>query len=49
MEEVVPIRTEVEVRLRQSERDEGRLDALAERYAVKGPVRRLREALARRR
>jgi 5'-3' exonuclease len=45
MERVVPIRTDVDVRLRKEQRDDARLDALADRYAVKGPVRRLREAM----
>ena len=44
MQEVVPIRTDLEVDLVAGERDDDRLDGLAERYALTGPVRRLREA-----
>ena len=48
MEQVVPIRRDVEVVSRQEKRDDARLDELADRYAIKGPVRRLREALGAR-
>jgi 5'-3' exonuclease len=46
MQEVVPIRTDLDVDLIQGKRDDERLDQLAERYALTGPVRRLREAVA---
>ena len=46
---VVPIRTDVEVRAWQAERDEADLGELAERYRLTGPVRRLREALSQER
>ena len=42
---VVPVRRDVEVRLFAGTRDEPRLDALAEHRRLKGPIRRLREAL----
>jgi 5'-3' exonuclease len=45
MELVVPIRTDVEVKVHPGRRNEKRLDALADRHSLKGPVRRLREAL----
>ena len=48
MEQVVPIRRDVEVVSRQEKRDDARLDELSDRYAIKGPVRRLREALGAR-
>lgn len=46
MQDVVPIRTDLEVRAWQRERDESRLEELAARYRLTGPIRRLREALA---
>jgi hypothetical protein len=46
MEEVVPIRTDLDVKMWQAERDEGKLDEAAERLALTGPIRRLRQALA---
>jgi 5'-3' exonuclease len=46
---VVPIRTDVEVRTWQAERDETRLGELTERYKVTGPAHRLREALSQER
>jgi 5'-3' exonuclease len=46
MQDVVPIRTDLEVDLVQGKRDDERLDQLAELYALTGPVRRLREAFA---
>jgi len=46
MREVVPIRTGVELRTWRSDRDDGLLDDLAERYRLTGPIRRLRAALA---
>jgi 5'-3' exonuclease len=46
MREVVPIRTDLDVEVVQGKRDDERLDQLAERYALTGPVRRLREASA---
>jgi 5'-3' exonuclease len=45
MQEVVRIRTESDVRTWQEEPDDAAADALAERYRLTGPVRRLREAL----
>ena len=45
MDEVVPVRTSVEVTMRRSRRDDARLDDLAEQYRLGGPLRRLREAL----
>jgi 5'-3' exonuclease len=45
MREVVPIRTDLELRLWTEEGDPERLDALATRYRLTGPVRRLLEAL----
>jgi len=44
--EVVRIRTEVEVAVRPGRRDEARLDELAARHRLEGPVNRLRQALA---
>jgi 5'-3' exonuclease len=46
MRRVVPIRTDLEVRAWRAERDDARIDRLAERYKLGGPVRRFREALA---
>ncbi|HYZ11460.1 MAG TPA: 5'-3' exonuclease H3TH domain-containing protein [Actinomycetota bacterium] len=45
MREVVPIRTDLEVELETGRRDDRRLDELAERWGLTGPIRRLREAL----
>jgi 5'-3' exonuclease len=45
MREVVPIRTDLELRLWTEEGDPEGLDALATRYRLTGPVRRLLEAL----
>ena len=45
MPQVVPIRRDVGVRVFSEQRDAARLDDLASRYNLKGPVRRLREAL----
>ncbi len=45
--EVVRIRTEVEVRVDPGERDDRKLDELAGRYRLEGPVKRLRDALGR--
>jgi len=45
MREVVPIRTNLDLQIRREPRDDQRLDELAERHRVTGPVRRLREAL----
>ena len=45
MREVVPIRTDLEVEVEPGARDDGRLDELAERWGLAGPVRRLRAAL----
>jgi 5'-3' exonuclease len=45
MREVVPIRTDLDLVVDREERDDDRLDRLAERHRLTGPVRRLREAL----
>jgi 5'-3' exonuclease len=45
MQEVVPIRTDLDVELSSGRRDDERLDALARRWRLTGPVRRLRTAL----
>ena len=47
MQEIVPIRTDLELRAWKAEPTEEGVDELAERFALKGPVRRLREALGR--
>jgi 5'-3' exonuclease len=46
MREVVPIRTDLEVRLWTEQGDTDGLDALATRHRLTGPVRRVREALS---
>lgn len=46
MREIVPVRTDVEVRLWSGIRDDALLHELAERGGLGGPIRRLREALA---
>jgi len=45
MREVVPIRTDLDLVLDREDRDDDRLDRVAERHRLTGPVRRLREAL----
>ena len=45
MQEVVPIRTDLDVKTWRAEPDERALEEAAERHAVKGPLRRLRKAL----
>jgi 5'-3' exonuclease len=45
MEDVVPIRTDVEVVVQRKERDDARLDALGEQHRLSGPLGRLREAM----
>jgi 5'-3' exonuclease len=45
MREVVPIRRDLEVDLVRGTRDDGRLDSLAKRRGLTGPVKRLRTAL----
>jgi 5'-3' exonuclease len=45
MREVVPIRTDLDVRRWADDGDPGRLEALAARHRLTGPIRRLREAL----
>lgn len=45
MLDVVPIRTELELRVNPSERDDERLDELGERHRLSNPLRRLREVL----
>ncbi len=44
MRQVVPLRTDVDVRLAASERDDARLDELGARYRLAGPIARLRAA-----
>jgi hypothetical protein len=41
----VPVRRDLPLTVRETERDDARLDGLAERHAIDSPVRRLREAL----
>ena len=43
---IVPIRTDLKLRTWTRERDESKIDELAERYSIKGPIVRLRAALA---
>lgn len=45
MQQVVPIRTDLELRTWKGDRDDRRLEELAEQIKLGGPVRRLREAL----
>lgn len=45
MRDVVPIRTDVQVRTSPGSRSEERLDELAERHGLGSPIRRLRQAL----
>jgi hypothetical protein len=45
MLEVVPIRTDLQVRARPAKRNDRRLDELGERHGINGPIKRLREAL----
>ena len=45
MDQVVPVRTSVEVTIRKGERNDEQLDHLAEQHRLGGPLRRLREAL----
>jgi hypothetical protein len=45
MRQVVPIRTDVEVKMEPGGRDDRAADELAEARRLTGPVRRLREAL----
>ena len=45
MDEVVPVRTSVEVTIRRGERNDELLDDLAEQHRLGGPLRRLREAI----
>lgn len=45
MESVVPVRRDLTLVVDRGERDDGRLDELAKRHAIDGPVGRLREAL----
>lgn len=47
MQEVVPIRTDLDVKTWKADLDGGKLDEAAERYGLKGPIRRLAEALGR--
>ncbi|HWB70925.1 MAG TPA: 5'-3' exonuclease [Egibacteraceae bacterium] len=45
MRQVVPIRCDLHVELQRAARDDARLDDLARRHNLEGPIRRLREAL----
>jgi 5'-3' exonuclease len=45
MQQVVPIRTDLEVKAWTGERDERKVDELAKRYGLQGPARRLGQAL----
>lgn len=45
MRRVVPVRLDAALTDEQADRDDDRVDALAERHSLKGPLRRLREAL----
>jgi 5'-3' exonuclease len=45
MQEVVPIRTDLEVKTWQARRDERKVEVAAERHALTGPLRRLRQAM----
>ena len=45
MEEVVPVRTSVEITSQRPQRDDDALNALGERHRLTNPIRRLREAL----
>lgn len=45
MDDVVPVRTDVEVVVRRSERDDALLDELGEQHRLSGPLGRLREAM----
>lgn len=47
MQQIVPIRTDLELRAWTAQPDEGKLEQMAERFALKGPIRRLGEALGR--
>jgi 5'-3' exonuclease len=47
MRQVVPIRTDLELRTWSGDRDDALVDELTERYSVTGPIRRLRQALGR--
>jgi 5'-3' exonuclease len=46
MQQIVSIRTDLDLKLWRAERDEKKLDELGKRYALVGPIRRLREATA---
>ena len=45
MQDVVPVRTDVEVTVSRGKRDDDALDALGEQHRLTNPIRRLREAL----
>jgi 5'-3' exonuclease len=45
MRQIVPVQVDVELTYGEGVRDDERLDELAERHAIEGPVKRLREAL----
>jgi 5'-3' exonuclease len=44
MRDVVPVRTDVEIRLERGKRDDARVEALGQRRRLGGPIRRLTEA-----
>lgn len=45
MDDVVPVRTDVEVTVQRTHRDDETLDALGEEHRLTGPLKRLREAM----
>lgn len=45
MREVVPVRPDAAITYHRGTRDDAALDELAERHSLKGPIRRMREAL----
>ncbi len=47
MREVVPIRTDLDVDIVKGKLDDARLEALAKKWGLGGPVKRLRSALDR--
>jgi 5'-3' exonuclease len=47
MEQVVTIRTDLDIKIWKAERDERKLEEAAERFALTGPIRRLRQAMTR--
>jgi hypothetical protein len=45
MQEIVPIRTDLDLKTWKAERDDAKVDEAAERYGLKGPLGRLRGAM----